>query len=319
MRSIAGPAPQPSQAPFARLRLCVWGLAGVALALLADAGAARGMLAVSLALLLVAAERLLRSAPPAVPMAPGQDIARAADDGSLELHFRPLRQLPTLALCGVEAELRWRHAVHGLLPPAQWPEPIPPDVADRLLAAWLHEACAQFARWRPRLDQRGAAMLWLPLPPSLLEAAGLERLLDQALRAAGLDASRLMLRVAGQPQGRSVALPDAVRRLQARGVAVALDGFGAEGASLAQLEALPVRTVCLDRSFIDRASQGGAPRLVVESTARLAASLGMQTLADGVANDAQVLALAALGCQLGLGEVCGPWAPAADWTARWSA
>jgi hypothetical protein len=44
----------------------------------------------------------------------------------------------------------------------------------------------------------------------------------------------------------------------------------------------------------------------------------MQTLADGINTDAQVPALGALGCQLGLGEVCGPWLEAADWSARWS-
>jgi EAL domain-containing protein (putative c-di-GMP-specific phosphodiesterase class I) len=57
---------------------------------------------------------------------------------------------------------------------------------------------------------------------------------------------------------------------------------------------------------------------VVESTARLARSLGMSTLAEGLNQDSQVLALAVMGCDLGVGEVCGPWLEAAQWQQRWA-
>lgn len=77
-----------------------------------------------------------------------------------------------------------------------------------------------------------------------------------------------------------------------------------------------MKAVCLDRSIVERASHSAGPRLVVESTARVAATLGMVTLADGVASSAQGRDLAELGCQFGVGEACGPWLEPVDWQRR---
>lgn len=252
------------------------------------------------------------------PADAGDDLARALEQGAVTVLYRPLRTLPELRLCGVEAELRWRHPLAGLLPPPDWPQPLPAGLAGRLLDLWLVEACTQFVRWVPRLDTRDAATLWLTLPAAWLESPGLDEALDRAVTVAGLAPDRLRLRCAPRLHGRTASLPEPALRLQERGFGLAADAFGTGTASLAHLHALPVRAVCLDRSFVERAAHAAPQRLVVESTARLAASLGMQTLADGVTSEAQVLALGAMGCQLGLGEVCGPWLEAADWTQRWA-
>lgn len=260
-------------------------------------------------------------AAPATSQAPpddGEQLTRALEQGAVTVLYRPLRTLPELRLCGVEAELRWRHPLAGLLPPPAWPQPLPAGLVERLLDRWLVDACTQFVRWSPRLDTRDAATLWLTLPAPWLGSSGLEDALDRAVMVAGLAPQRLRLRLAPQLQGRTAVLPEVAQRLQQRGFGLVADAFGTGPASLAHLTALPVHAVCLDRSFVERAAHAAPQRLVVESTARLAASLGMQTLADGVVSEAQVLALGAMGCQLGVGEVCGPWLEAADWSQRWS-
>lgn len=250
---------------------------------------------------------------------PSDELEHALAEGAVAVLYRPLRSLPELELCGVEAELRWRHPARGPLPADQWPQPLPPPLADGLVETLLMAACLQFVRWQRRLDHRGIGTLWLRLPPGLLAAPGIDDALARALSASGLAASRLRLRVAALGQGAAVSLPQAAQRLERRGAGLAVDGFGAGPASLAHLQQLAVRAVCLDRSFIDRACHSAPQRLVVESTARLAAQLGIPVLADGVATEAQVLALGELGCQLGVGEVCGPWLDAEAWTQRWAA
>lgn len=320
-----------------RVRLALWlpALAGGGLAAwLGPPQLALGLAAVWAGLLLLWGEPVVQAvrrqaapvpepAPAAAglalaPVAAGEDLAQALEQGAVTVLYRPLRTLPELRLCGVEAELRWRHPLAGLLPPPDWPQPLPAGLAERLLDLWLVEACTQFVRWAPRLDTRDAATLWLALPPLWLDSPGLEEALDRAVTVAGLAPERLRLRCAPRMQGRTALLPEPALRLQRRGFGLAAEAFGAGPASLAHLNDLPVRAVCLDRSFVDRAAHAAPQRLVVESTARLAASLGMQTLADGVTSEAQVLALGAMGCQLGLGEVCGPWLDAAHWSQRWT-
>lgn len=315
-----------------RVRLAMWlpALAGAGLAAwFAPLHLALGGAAALAGLLLLWGEPVVqavrRRAPPddvpteiLPPPDEGEQLALALEQGAVTVLYRPLRTLPELRLCGVEAEMRWRHPLAGLLPPQAWPQPLAGGLVERLLDRWLVDACTQFVRWSPRLDTRDAATLWLALPAPWIASPGLEEALDRAVTVAGLAPERLRLRLAPQLQGRTAVLPDVAQRLRQRGFGLAADAFGAGPASLAHLHALPVHAVCLDRSFVDRAAHAAPQRLVVESTARLAASLGMQTLADGVVNEAQVLALGAMGCQLGLGEVCGPWLEAADWTQRWT-
>jgi EAL domain-containing protein (putative c-di-GMP-specific phosphodiesterase class I) len=250
--------------------------------------------------------------------APAPTAPAVPEPADLVLHFRPLRSLPELHLRGVEAELRWRQPAGELRAPADWPEAVAPAVATALLDAWLGPALAQFAAWLPLLRPRGGGTLWLRLPAPLLAWPDLPQRVAEALQAHALDPSVLVLRVPLRVQGRRAELPEAAAALQALGVTLAVDGFGAGTASLTHLDRLPVRTVCLAPSFVARAGPGTPQRWVVESTARLAKSLGMGTLAEGVAHDSQVLAMAALGCTLGVGEVCGPWLAAADWERRWS-
>lgn len=317
-----------------RLRLAIWLPAGAGVLLAAVLGPwplALGFGAALAVLIQLLAEPLLRALPgdaPAVPPPVAPDLpapeapaalAQALEQGALTVLYRPLRTLPGLRLCGVEAEPRWRHPLAGLLPPTEWPQPLPADLAERLLDRWLVEACTRFARWAPQLDEAGApAQLWLPLPSAWLAVPALHEALERAVTVAGLAPERLRLRCTPALQGRAAVLPEALQALPSRGYGLAADGFGAGTASLAHLTELPLKAVCLDRSFVDRAAQSAPQRLVVESTARLAASLGMQTLADGVAGEAQAQALGAMGCQLALGEACGPWLEADDWSQRWA-
>jgi EAL domain len=119
--------------------------------------------------------------------------------------------------------------------------------------------------------------------------------------------------------GESEGVPTDDGRDDARGSAHGGESAVGGSASLAHLGQLPVKAVCLDRSIVERASHSAGPRLVVESTARVAATLGMVTLADGVGSAHQGLELAQLGCQFGVGEGCGPWLEQADWQRRHAA
>lgn len=315
-----------------RLRWALWGPALLAVATVAVAG--QGALALGLGVCLVLLigvlgeplVRQLRAAPaaaqpvdlpvPVAPPAPAEPdvgvawataVARALADGQVHVVYRPLCALPSLRPCGLEAALR------GIPPPPDSADTLPADLLAALLAAWLLPAGRHFQRWLPALDRRGDAALWLHLPPMWLALPALPDLLAQALAGAGLDRERLRLCVHPVEAGRQALLPETARRLHQQGHTLVADGFGAGAASLAHLNQLPVRAVRLDRSLVERAGHGPAQRLVVESTARLAASLGMLTVADGLDSAVQAQALGMAGCRLGQGPLLGAWGPAEDW------
>ena len=98
--------------------------------------------------------------------------------------------------------------------------------------------------------------------------------------------------------------------LRQEGVTVALDDFGTGYSSLTHLRALPVDTVKIDRSFVERVVVDGPDRRIVAAVTDLAAALGLDTVAEGIETPAQHEVVVALGCRFGQGYLYGR--PAAD-------
>jgi EAL domain-containing protein (putative c-di-GMP-specific phosphodiesterase class I) len=99
-------------------------------------------------------------------------------------------------------------------------------------------------------------------------------------------------------------------------VRIALDDFGTGYSSLACLHQLPVDTVKIDRSFVSHAEASDYHRVLIEATIRVARTLGMDTVAEGIETTSQAALLQRLDCDRGQGYL---WSPplAADALERW--
>jgi diguanylate cyclase len=89
---------------------------------------------------------------------------------------------------------------------------------------------------------------------------------------------------------------DSLQGLKQLGVRLALDDFGTGYSSLAYLTQLPIDTLKIDRSFVDKLGESGQSRAVVRSITALAQALGLSTIAEGVETRAQLDSLRTLGC-----------------------
>ena len=80
------------------------------------------------------------------------------------------------------------------------------------------------------------------------------------------------------------------------GVRVALDDFGTGYSSLSHLQALPIDTIKVDRSFVGEMCERVEDALIIEAVITLAHSLGIRTIAEGVETVEQLEALRRQGC-----------------------
>jgi EAL domain-containing protein (putative c-di-GMP-specific phosphodiesterase class I) len=89
--------------------------------------------------------------------------------------------------------------------------------------------------------------------------------------------------------------------IRALGVALSLDDFGTGYSSLSCLHALPVNFVKVDRSFVSQAQTSAYHRVLIEATIRMAQTLGLGTVAEGIETEGQASLMAELGCDKGQG------------------
>jgi EAL domain-containing protein (putative c-di-GMP-specific phosphodiesterase class I) len=125
---------------------------------------------------------------------------------------------------------------------------------------------------------------------------------ERVLADTGLEPARLTLEITETVLMRDVPLTiDSLARLRRLGVRVAIDDFGTGYSSLSYLQQFPVDLLKIDRSFVAALDGTGADLALVNSILRLAASLHLETVAEGIEDVGQLEALRKLGAGLGQG------------------
>jgi PAS domain S-box-containing protein len=224
--------------------------------------------------------------------------------GRNELHvvFQPVVSLSDGGLRAVEALARWTHPQRGAVSPVEF---IAVAEESGLIGEVgqfvLQEACASFAQMRQQLGARAPQLLAVNLSRAQLKRPELHEQVRSTLASTGLPPSALQLEVTESLAAQDDQVQQSLRALKALGVKLALDDFGTGYSSLACLHLLPVDTVKIDRSFVRHAESSEHHRVLIEATIRVARSLGMDTVAEGVETPGQALLLHSLDCDKGQG------------------
>jgi EAL domain-containing protein (putative c-di-GMP-specific phosphodiesterase class I) len=106
--------------------------------------------------------------------------------------------------------------------------------------------------------------------------------------------------------------------LRDKGIRIAIDDFGTGYSSLSYLRQVPVDVLKIDKSFIDPMAGSPQQRSLVETIVRLAGTLGLDVVAEGIQRPEERDMLAALGCPYGQGYLFSQAMPNAD-VGRWLA
>jgi diguanylate cyclase len=235
--------------------------------------------------------------------------ALEADD-ELVVVYQPVVALPGGRVEGVEALLRWTHPERGPVPPATFiPLAEQSGLIDALGRRVLAEACRAAHGWRTTTG-RDDLRVAVNLSPSQLGEAELVEQVARVLAATGLPARALVLEIT---EDAVMADPEEalrqLHRLRDLGVVLAVDDFGTGRSSLAHLQRFPVEVLKVDRTFVEALDREGSTP-IVEDILRLAHSLGLRAVAEGVERPGQLAALEAMGCDSVQGLLLSPPRPA---------
>jgi diguanylate cyclase (GGDEF)-like protein len=236
-------------------------------------------------------------------------LRRALKDGGLELHYQPLYTRDG-QLCGLEALVRLRHPLLGLVYPDRF---IPIAEESGLivpLGNWvLDECCRQSREWQ----DRGLHPPRIAFNVSQLQLTRFDfsSYVIERLRHYKLAPSALEMEVTESTVMRNIGqVTRQIDTLARMGIHFSIDDFGTGYSSLAHLHQLPVQTLKIDRSFIERINEPNGTYAIVQAIVFLAHSLGLVVVAEGVEREDQLTRLWQLDCDRVQGYYFAPPLPA---------
>ncbi|MBL7260604.1 EAL domain-containing protein [Actinoplanes sp. LDG1-01] len=241
------------------------------------------------------------------------DLRRALAECQFEVHYQPIVDLDGEHTVGVEALVRWRHPIRGLLAPGDFI-----DLTESLglmhnLGLWvLREACVQAVQWQ---REHPGFKLNVNLSATQLASPELTDEIRTVLTDTGMPADLLVLELT-----ESAALTDLTESarvldsLKSLGVRIALDDFGTGFSSLSHLGALPVDVVKIDKSFVQAMQESTANGSVAEAVLHIARTFNLSPVAEGVEDEAQAAMLRELACTQAQGYHFAKPMPAAELT-----
>jgi diguanylate cyclase (GGDEF)-like protein len=244
------------------------------------------------------------------------ELQRAIDREEFVLLYQPIVALATGRIVGFEALVRWQHPEHGQISPAEF-IPLAEDAGViGAMGKWiLRHSCGQFARWAAAYPAASSLYVGVNLSGQQLRHGNLVADIDEILSETGLDPTSLLLELT-----ESVFVEDKERtitrmeQLKSRGVRIAIDDFGTGFSALAYLQRLPVDVLKLASPFVQGLLDGQGP--LTETILRLANTLELDVIAEGIEDQVTADELVRLGCRIGQGYLFGKPLPAAGVEAQ---
>lgn len=241
-------------------------------------------------------------------------------NGEFFLRFQAVVDLVTGAAIGAEALVRWQHPTRGLVSPAEFIPLCEASGSIVVLGQWVvRESVAEAASWHRLRGDDDPVSVAINASGRELTSAGYGDFVLAECASAGLPPALVHIEVTETHFGSdAAAVRDNIRILRGAGVIISMDDFGTGHSSLSRLTEIDLDVIKIDQSFVAAIdAERGSP--VADLTIKLAATLGLQVIAEGVETEVQARWLRERGCQLGQGYLYSRPVAADEFVARFLA
>ena len=234
-----------------------------------------------------------------------KELAHAIASKQLQLYYQPKVDLRTGRTMGAEALIRWVKPDGTMVSPNIFiPIAERTGLISEISHFVLHEACAQNALWQK--IQFNPIVISINFTSEDFFQKDVCEMIQDVLIRTGLKPKWLELELTER-----LALGDVnytiqqMNMLRELGVLLAMDDFGTGYSSLSYIQLLPLTLLKLDRSFISKIETDMVAREIVSAIIKIAKSMGIETIAEGVESEGQVAILKAFGCDYVQGYLYG--------------
>ncbi|HTY50641.1 MAG TPA: EAL domain-containing protein [Steroidobacteraceae bacterium] len=226
-------------------------------------------------------------------------MRRALSAGQIRVHYQPVVDMVSGCCVGAEALARWELEDHEQISPAIFiPVAEQAGLIQDLTAAVLRQVVRDL---RALLTEHPHMSVNVNLSPDDLRSDRIARELKACLEESGLKPANIKLEITERALIDTETSRALIRDLRRRGHQIAIDDFGTGYSSLSYLQAFELDILKIDKAFVDAIGTQAATSQVIVHVIDMARSLGLETVAEGVATPAHVAWLIDHGVAFGQG------------------
>lgn len=228
------------------------------------------------------------------------ELRQAFQQGQFLLYFQPLMDLQQGGCMAVEALVRWRHPVEGMVAPGRF---IPIAEESGLivpLGYWvLEESCRSIQQLRRQQPQLKVA---INISVRQFRDPALAERIEQLLQRYQLEPQALELEITETMlMGDLADILQVLNRLKALGISICIDDFGTGYSSLSYLKQLPVDVLKVDQSFVKDIPFDTNDMEIAAAVIAMAHKLKLKVVAEGIEHQDQIQFLLENQCDIGQG------------------
>lgn len=227
-----------------------------------------------------------------------KEIYEALEKKQFYLHYQP-QVLNDGQVFGLEALLRWDHPTRGTIGPDQFiPIAEEAGLIDKLGRYVLHHALSECSLFLANEVRESKLKIAVNISPSHFLQSDFVNQIKEIMDYFELKNCHLVLEITESVVIQNFDdISDKMKQLHQLGVGISLDDFGTGYSSFSYIQRLPFDTLKIDRSFIIDINTNSNNAAIVDAILAMAASLGVNVIAEGVETRAQLHFLEQRGCE----------------------
>ena len=249
------------------------------------------------------------------------ELAQAVKDKVLYLVYQPQVSIIDRRVIGVEALVRWKHPIKGMIPPSYFiPMAEENNLIQEITSLTTKAAIRQQGIWK---KQGKNLRMSINMSQKALDDLELPSKLAACATSLGADLSKVMIEVTETAlTSNLIRYMDILARLRMKGFGLSIDDFGTGYSSLQQLIRVPFSELKIDGSFVQKMTTDKECFTITKVSIKLAHELGICVVAEGIEREEEWNILKQLGCDEGQGYWIGKPMPPEEiesWMESWSA
>ncbi len=240
-------------------------------------------------------------------------LQAAIQENQFELYYQPIVLLANKQVVGIEAFLRWNHPRLGMIYPAEFIHLAEENGLVPMIDGWvIEQGCRQLQEWQ----QFGLPLvpLSINISPNTILSDLFARQISKTILKGGCDPHYLQLEINRSNQVfRDQKIQQRLLELREMGVRLAIDNFATDAANqIDQVSKMPIQSLKIDRSIMKGVSSDQNNRRLISAVVKMARSLQIEVVAQGVESLEQIAMLEEQEVLLAQGYLLGDPVPARE-------